>query len=90
MKVLLAVALGLVVLGGIAAAPADDAEVPERYIHVEQARALMDQPARVLFIDVRPSPQFRELHIRGAINIPVSEIATRLSRVPKNVQVVLY
>jgi rhodanese-related sulfurtransferase len=90
MKVLLAVALGLVMLGGVAAAPAGDPEVPERYIKVAEAKALLDQKARVLFIDVRPRPQYDELHIRGAINIPVSDIAAHLSEVPKNVQVVLY
>ena len=40
MRRLLIVALGLVVVGWATAAPADDPEVPERYIKVDEARAL--------------------------------------------------
>ena len=90
MKAFLAMALGLLVLGGITTAPAGDPEVPERYIKVEQARPLLDQKTRPLFIDVRPRPQYEEMHIRGAINIPVTDIKARIAEVPKNIPVVLY
>ena len=90
MKRLLLVALVLAILGWVTAAPADDPEVPEKYLKVDEAKALIDQRKRLTFIDVRPSEQFDELHIRGAINIPFTELRQRLAEVPKQIPVVLY
>jgi len=87
---LLAVTLGLAMLGVVTAAPADDPEVPERYIKGEEVKALLDQSRRMTFIDVRPRAQYDELHIRGAVSIPLSQLRDRLAEVPKEVPVVLY
>lgn len=44
----------------------------------------------VLLIDVRPTEEYIELHIPGAISIPVEELADKISTLPANYDVVAY
>lgn len=44
----------------------------------------------VSIIDVRTSGEFEFAHIDGAINIPVDDLRSRLSEIPKNKKIVLY
>jgi rhodanese-related sulfurtransferase len=90
MKPLLSLAIAGLALLWVSAAPAGDPEVPEKYIKVDEVKALMDLRKRVVPIDVRVKEQFDELHIRGAINIPLRELAGRLAEVPRQDFVVLY
>lgn len=90
MRGVLAASLALVLFGWVTTAPADDPEVPEKYISVDQAKALVDQRKRVTFIDVRPHEQYDDIHIRGAVNIPLAQLRDHLAEVPKGVPVVLY
>jgi rhodanese-related sulfurtransferase len=90
MKALLPVVLVLAVLGGVTAAPADDPEVPEKYIKVDEAKALVDQNKRLVFVDVRPRQQYDEAHIRGAVSVPLTDLSQHLAEVPKQIPVVLY
>ena len=84
------IALLAVVMAGAAPAPAGNPEVPETYISVDQAKALLDKNERVTFIDVREKSQYDDLHIKGAINIPLGVLPARLSEVPRTNRVVLY
>jgi 3-mercaptopyruvate sulfurtransferase SseA len=81
------VVLGLLTVG---AAPGGDPEVPERYISVEEAKALLDLKQRVVFVDVRVKEQFDERHIQGARNISLRDLPQRLSDVPRRDFVALY
>ncbi len=80
-------ALALLALG---AAPGGDPEVPERYISVDEVKALLDLRQRVVFVDVRTREQFDELHIAGARNIVLRDLPRRLGDVPRLDFVVLY
>ena len=71
-------------------APADDPEVPEKYMSVDQVNALLQQKKPLTFIDVRPKEQFDELHIRGAVSIPLKDLSSRLASVSKEDLLVLY
>jgi len=73
-----------------APAPADDPEVPEKYISVDEAKALVDKRQAVVFIDVREKPQYDDLHIKGARNIPLDSLRGRLHEVPRKNLLVLY
>ncbi len=73
-----------------APAPADDPEVPEKYVSVDEAKALVDKRQRVVFVDVREKPQYDDLHIKGAINIPLDSMRGRLRDVPRKDFVILY
>jgi rhodanese-related sulfurtransferase len=74
----------------VSPAPADDPEVPETYVSVDKANALLEQKKPVTFIDVRPVEQFDELHIRGARSVPLTELPTRLASLSKQDFLVLY
>jgi rhodanese-related sulfurtransferase len=43
-----------------------------------------------VILDVRPAEEFRAAHIPGAINIPLDQLATRLTDVPKDAHIVAY
>ena len=79
-----------VALSWVSPAPADDPEVPEKYMSVDQVNALLQQKKPVTFIDVRPKDQFDELHIRGARHIPLTELPRRLAGLSKQDLLVLY
>jgi len=44
----------------------------------------------VVWIDVREIEDYRRGHIKGALGIPLPEIATRLNEIPKDKELVLY
>jgi 3-mercaptopyruvate sulfurtransferase SseA len=88
-RALLTAALAVTLLG-LGAAPGGDPEVPERYISVDEVKALLDLRQRVVFVDVRPSDQFAELHIAGARNVPLQDLPRDLEAVPRRDFVVLY
>lgn len=44
----------------------------------------------VMLIDVRPEHEFAVGHLPGALNIPVDELKKRLSRIPRNREIVAY
>ena len=87
---LFAACLVAVALSWVSPAPADDPEVPEKYMSVDQVNALIEQKKPVTFIDVRPKDQFDELHIRGARSIPLTELPSRLASLSKQDVLVLY
>jgi rhodanese-related sulfurtransferase len=81
---------GLVALAWVGAAPADDPDVPERYMKVDEVKALLDTRQRVTFVDVRPREQYELLHIKGAVSIPLEEMTRRAGEVSRQDLVVLY
>jgi rhodanese-related sulfurtransferase len=44
----------------------------------------------ITLIDVRPCEEFAAGHIRGAVNIPLKDLARRLRELPKNEEIVAY
>lgn len=59
--------------------PVDQADLADR----------LDDPD-VLVIDVRPASEYYAGHIAGAISMPLDEIASRLSELPPDAEVVAY
>ena len=90
MKRVVAAGLTALVLLGLGAAPGGDPEVPERYISVDEVKALLDLKQPVTFVDVRVKEQFDELHIAGARNISLRDLPRRLGDVPRKDLIVLY
>jgi rhodanese-related sulfurtransferase len=81
---------GLAALAWVGAAPADDPDVPERYMTVDEVKALLDMKQRVTFVDVRPREQYDLLHIKGALSIPLEEMPRRVSEISRQDFTVLY
>lgn len=44
----------------------------------------------VTVIDVRPAEEFKAAHIPGAISVPLTELESRLEKLPKNKEIVAY
>jgi rhodanese-related sulfurtransferase/predicted transcriptional regulator len=44
----------------------------------------------VVVLDVRPTTEFENGHIPGAVNIPIEELATQLKKLPKSKEYVAY
>jgi 3-mercaptopyruvate sulfurtransferase SseA len=60
-----------------------------RRISVEELRAALEK-GTVVVVDVRGEDQYRAGHIRGALWIPVDEIANRSKELPKEKLIVTY
>ncbi len=60
------------------------------YISVDEAYGILLNNKEYLFIDVRSEDEYESGHIERAINIPVSEIETRLDEVPTDKSVIVY
>jgi rhodanese-related sulfurtransferase len=73
-----------------APAPAGNAEAPEKFISVDEAKSILDRRQRVTFIDVREKAQYDDLHIQGAINIPLGVLPARLAEISRTELIVLY
>lgn len=97
-----ALALGLVVSSAAllgcqkeaAAKPATPPSAPP--VAVKQPRQVMGQEARAAvasgatLLDVRTIDEFQELHLDGAKNVPLHELAGALASLPKDKPVVVY
>jgi rhodanese-related sulfurtransferase/DNA-binding transcriptional ArsR family regulator len=44
----------------------------------------------VVVVDVRPKAEYRAGHIRGALSVPVEELAARLNELPRSKRIVAY
>ncbi|MHC1782550.1 MAG: rhodanese-like domain-containing protein [Anaerolineaceae bacterium] len=83
----LAVLAVLIGLSSCAAAPAPAAEALAREVSVAQAGELRDQGAFVL--DVRTQEEWNQFHIPDSTLVPLDQLQSRLSEVPKDKDVVV-
>ena len=90
MKRLAAILLLAAAMAWAAPAPAGNPPAPEKYISVDEAKAVLDRRQPITFIDVREKPQYDDLHITGAVNIPLGVMPARLSEVSRADFLVLY
>ena len=90
MKRLVTILLLASAMAWAAPAPAGNPDVPEKFISVDEAKSLLDRQQRVTFIDVREKAQYDDLHIQGAINIPLGVLPARLGEISRTEFIVLY
>lgn len=64
------------------------AQTPAK-ISIEEARALVDG-GKAVFVDVRGTNDYNTAHIKGAIDMSVSDIPTRYAQLPKNKKIITY
>ncbi len=50
----------------------------------------LTRSGNVVLVDVRPASEFAAGHVDGAVNIPVAELATRISELPPDANIVAY
>lgn len=75
--------------------PVVAAPVPE--VPLESARRITREEAiklvkaeKAIYIDVRSKVSYDQSHIKGAINIPVSEVITRAREIPRGKFIITY
>lgn len=86
------VPLAALLLGGAQApppAPAAETVATAPRISAADAKKALDAGKAVL-VDVRSAVAYQEEHAKGAIHIPTYEIATRMSELPKDKQIITY
>lgn len=84
------VALTLVVELALAAVAFAAGEEGVVLIGVDEVRRLQQTPRRILVVDVRSPEEFQDSRIKGAVNVPVTEIERRFGEIPRQGLVVLY
>jgi 3-mercaptopyruvate sulfurtransferase SseA len=58
---------------------------------IERTEAIdMVKEGKAVFVDVRPKDQYDLGHIKGAINIPLSDLMTRLKDLPPHKYIITY
>ena len=60
------------------------------FIGADEIRKLQLSARRIMLVDVRSAAEFQEKHIRGAVNVPLTEIERRFAEIPREPLVVLY
>jgi hypothetical protein len=90
MKRLVTILLLASAMAWAAPAPAGNPDVPEKFISVDEAKSLLDRGQLVTFIDVREKAHYDDLHIKGAINIPLGVLPARLAEISRTEFIVLY
>lgn len=54
-------------------------------ISADELAKLLEKPGKVFFLDVREPAEIKQLgSVKGYVNIPVSQLESRLSEVPKD------
>lgn len=61
-----------------------------KHIRSEELNSFADSEKNLLIIDLRSSENYKTEHIKGAINIPLSELETRRRELPIGKNIVLY
>ena len=84
--VALTIAAALALPAAVLAGGEDGVEL----IGVEEVRRLQQTPRRITIVDVRSAEEFQDTRIKGAVNVPVTEIERRFGEVPRQGLVVLY
>lgn len=59
-----------------------------KQVHVSQVRELVESDATI--IDVREVNEFEQSHVKGAVNIPLSQFRERVNEIPKDKPVYLH
>jgi rhodanese-related sulfurtransferase len=63
-------------------------EVPR--ITIDELKATLASARNVLVIDTRDPGAYETAHIRGAINIPYSQVAVTAPQLPRSAKIVFY
>ncbi len=59
-------------------------------LSADRAKQLMDAGEKLLFIDMRPAKEYQQSRLPGARSLPIAEVASRFSDIPKTGRVILY
>ena len=84
------IGLALILAVALPATASAAGEEGVEVIGVDEVRQLQSTPRRISIVDVRSAEEFRDKHIKDAVNVPLTEIERRFGEIPKLGLVVLY
>ena len=87
------VVLTLVLVAGLSLGgqtPMPGGDIPIELIQVKQVVQLLNDGARVAFVDVRSRQEYLIRHIKNALSIPLDNIDARSWEIPRDGIVILY
>ncbi len=58
-------------------------------VSLEDAKKAFDTQSAI-FVDVRDSTSYAQQHVKGALNIPLGDLESRLNELPKDQWIILY
>jgi rhodanese-related sulfurtransferase len=71
-------------------APQDSSTSKAKDISADELKGLLTKQVKLFFLDVRERSEIEELGtIAGHVNIPISQLETRLSEIPRDVLIVV-
>jgi len=73
--------------------PLVDAGHDEEYIDTippDRVKKMLEGGEKILFVDLRPTGDFKKSHLPGARSIPITELQNRHEEIPKSGRVILY
>jgi len=87
--------LGIVLLLAACATAAEGASIPTELSEVprltpQEVKSLLETGEQIVFVDTRSRAAYEQDHIPGALSIPLDDVETRYSELPKDKQIVLY
>ena len=59
-------------------------------VPAERIKNLLDGGEKIVFVDLRPSGDFKKARLPGALSIPIAELPKRYGEIPKAGRVILY
>ncbi|MBT1071875.1 rhodanese-like domain-containing protein [Pelotalea chapellei] len=82
------VMFGLLLLGAVAVSAAE----PYKNLTLQELKAMLDRREPLVIVDSRPSAEYREAHIIGAVSIPYNDMAANpaLLHYPTSDKIVFY
>jgi len=65
---------------------------PIKNLSAEQVKEMIEQPGNALLVDARTEKEYRQAHIRTAVNIPPEQFASIGKHLPqdKNLPIIFY
>jgi len=61
-----------------------------RKVTVAEAKAMIESNPSLLIIDVSSQAEYEEAHLKGAVNIPLSDLSSRMGQLDRNSAILVY
>ena len=80
----------LVLTGGMSPSAHEVDERVVAFMSVDELYKLRSSPRRLTIVDVRSVEEFNDSRIKGAVNVPLTELERRFKEIPREGIVALY
>jgi len=61
-----------------------------RKVSVAEAKAMIESNPSLLIVDVSSQAEYEQAHLKGAVNIPLSDLSSRIGELDRNSAILVY